>query len=255
MYCNTRNFADIIELLFNAEDDQNLRTLLSKLFYFLRRDQDLEHFDFFFEALVSKSGEIDLLLFDKLCSWDFYIDELYDNFYEKVFEKIISVYLELDSTSGTLKRTIRSGSTVIKFESLCSLFEKIGITNIKKVLALWENGQAPSHFIKAALIASLSDNSFIDSLKTEASGVDIDKDFDSLPQNILCKSPEHLSGNTKIVSSEMSEIDEIMTNLKSFCPTDKAYGLHRLRQVPRSGFDLSCKLLEAVMSCLFDDDR
>lgn len=252
-----QNFVDIIEFMFNEGKDQNLKIFITKIFYFLRRNQDLDQFVFIFEALGSRPGEIDLILFDKLCSWNFYPEELRESFYLNYFDTLAYRYLESDSDSENLKTAIRSGAIVIKSRGLCSFLEKNCSKNVTVFLNLWKNEKDAPIFIKT-LLTPITDNALFES----------DKNIESFTiKNLLyaekcsnqnespCEILEFQKATPKTLEYEPSELDEIMTNLSSTNSTDMAYGLHLLRKRPQSNYCAKNELLEAVMSCLLSDDR
>ena len=242
---------------------------MTKLFYFMRRSRVEGHFGFFLEPILSLSDQSDISIFEKLCSCTFYIDEL-SEFYSKYLKHYIIVYSTSHYPSFELKKCIKSGFNVINFSSALELFETLDDLSVAKILDIWliEGNIPPQHVFESALAYSFPSTIFLDAAEKHGLRFKFSSELSNMLQEKVASNlffnSERWSKIVGLVSLDEpsgniveSAPKDIIVNLMSNLPTDKAYGLFEIRKLVQSdtNFVLNINLIQSSIDCLFNDDR
>lgn len=269
MECTRQNFADIVQYLLDKNDDQSLIFFLTKLFYFLRRNQNESHFDFFFEALRLNSKNGDSLLYKKLCEWQFYVDELLQ-IYSKTFTALLHRFLADNVPLDCVKDAIYSGGSVLQFKSIYQIFEGTIFSDIPKILHIWDDNKIPSSVLESALAVSFPDPILLDNFVRFDDFVVYSEDFNDI-LNEKSKNMHfdkilwsrviklNLNDNDSASISSNPDIKEILVNLQSQEPTDVAFGLFNIRKLVEKDtkfeFEPEKQLIDSIVSLVSHNDR
>lgn len=264
------NFSEIIERFLINEEEQNLQIFVSKIFYFIRRNQNEYIFDFFLYPLIDSSGENDLLILKKLCDWKFYVDEL-SEVYLKHFKRMIFNYFIIQSPSNLMIETLKSVAGIVEFDSLYMILSELATAKIEKFLSLWTKSEIPKNCFESAIAASFPESDILLFLSDICENITLSEKL----QSILVEKSEETEYDVslwkKIIKSDKFksnlesefehsarvDYEKIILNIESDSPTDIAFGMYSLRQSldEKSSSEIDLKLLNSVISCLFHDDR
>ena len=264
-----KNFSDIAENLFKAGNEQELRTFLTKLFYFLRRKQNEDHFGFFFEPWLTKKSEIEYEFYEKLCNWNFYFDEI-EPFYFDIVKKNLNLYLKQGSSSTKLISSLTAGMSLLSFMRLYQVFDEYDNSDFFKILSLWKEGNVPINILQSLIAAAFPETTILKMLNLNNEKMVPHKDF-----------IEIIKRKTKITSFDneiwkkfidleflscdheqnplKSDLSLISENINSDSSVNIAYGLYTLRKTLESSdspkFTLNHDLMESIVNLVFHDDR
>lgn len=272
MLCAKRNFSDIIERFLRNDDEQSLQILITKIFYFLRRNQNEGLFDFFFDALFSSSEEMGLLMFKKLFSWKFYVEELSES-YTRQFKRILNTFLNTKLPPKIMLETLVSSSSIISSSALVLILSDLKCEQIKRFLSLWTDTEIPEHCIESSIIASFPEKDVIIFLMDKCEKISLSKKckeilkeksqsskYDSTVWKQFFHNEDYvldLKLKTETDHVNLPSYEEIYTNIESGTPTDIAFGMHclRLKITQNPNMKIDSKLLNVVISCLFHEER
>lgn len=243
---------------------------MTKIFYFLRRNQNEGMFDFFFDTLIDSPNDLDLLMFNKLCKWKFYPEELCEIYFRQ-FKKNLNNYLNIQSSSGIIIETLKLACSYIAFESLLSLFSEIGNQNIIKFMSLWANSEIPRHCVESAIVASFPGNDILLFLTGELEKFTFSEKFKTAlkqrSETVTFETHDwkkfintdnlEFDAKSKIIASSSMSIEEIRKNIASENPTDIAFGMHSIRQMINANPNsiIGLEILNPLINCLFYDER
>lgn len=236
----------------------------------MRRSHIETHFGFFLEPILSVADESDVSIFEKLCSCNFYIDELYE-FYSTYLKHYIMVYLTNAHSSSELIKCIKSGFNTVNFNANLKIFTDFNESDLEKILNIWcsEGNIPPQHVVESALIVSFPSTSLLDIVDKNALQFNFNSEFRDILKE---KTADNIDFNrdrwSRIANwlgsaSEPSddviklESKDFITNLSSDAPTDIAFGLFEIRKQVQSDpkYVLSDKVLHLLFDCLFHEDR
>ena len=272
MKASALNFAWIIIKFSEDVDQQIFFTFMTKLFYFMRRSHIETHFGFFLEPILSVADESDVSIFEKLCSCNFYIDELYE-FYSKYLKYYITVYLTNGHSSSELIKCIKSAFNTINFSANLKIFADFNESDLENILNIWcsEGNVPPQHVVESALIVSFPSSSLLDIVDKNALQFKFNSEFSDILKEKAAANIDFNrdrwssiadclgSGSASELSGEVVKLEskDIIANLSSDAPTDIAFGLFEIRKQVQSDPKsvLSDKLLYLLFDCLFHEDR
>lgn len=247
---------------------------MTKLFYFMRRSRIENQFGFFLEPIISSSNEneSDIYIFEKLCSFHFYFDQLAE-FYSGYLKHYITTYLNSKCPSASLNNCLRSGVNAVNFISMLEIFKVLDLDelNLKKLLSIWLTGEItpPQHLIESIILLSFPSidvlkmtekyyhrftfsPEFRMCLQDKASKIDFDR-------FIWSKVADFNDFSDFLSSSSIVEPEskDILVDLKSNVPTDIAFGLFEIRKLVQCdpNFIVRVDMINPLIDCLFHEDR
>lgn len=261
-----QNFADIFHYFLRGNDEQSLQILVTKTFYFLRRNQLENLLDFFFEPLHLNSTDSDAHLYGKLCVWKFYIEEL-SQFYSDNFKKFVLRYLSTDSPSIYLLEAISNGGHVLQFNAIYNIFKAMEILNIDRILSIWNQEKIPISVYEAALAASFPDSIFLHYL-SKFENILISEELKKvLRDKSLLVNYDKLKWE-KFIDFELIEPfpfshqksqdnEKIFIDIQSKTPADIAYELFNIRKSIEDNpkFEVNKRFIDSIVSLVSHDER
>ena len=243
---------------------------MTKLFYFLRRTQSEDQFDFLFEEWITNPSGIDLKLFQKLCDWKFYFEEL-SILYYKLLKRFIFQYLSIKNSSKSIIKLIQSGTLILKYNLLCKLFDEIGILNIEALFFESNHEEINQNILEAALTVSFPNLIFLNKLKTRVKKLTFSDEFminiqkkikeskfgeDLWYKSFILKQP---ASNVSYECSSINDIENLLIEITDNNASDVAYSLYNILKKAEKNFTedfgANLKLLNWIISCLFHVDR
>jgi hypothetical protein len=263
------NFSDLVERFLRNDEEQSLQIFMTKFFYFLRRSQNEDCFDFFFDSLFSSSEEMGLLMFNKLSSWKFYVEELRESYFRQ-FKRILNIFLITQSPSKLMVETLMTSSCIITFDFLYKALSDLNCEQTKSFLSLWIISEIPSHCIESSIAASFPEKSIILFLIDKCEKITLSENcktilkkkskstkFDTTVWNTFIDTDTGYVLTSKSASLNRPSYEEIHSNIESGAPTDIAFGMYCLRQriAENLSTKIDAKLLNSVISCLFHEER
>ena len=209
-------------------------------------------------------------MFQKLCSWKFYIEEL-SEIYSRQFKRLLSIFLIVQSPPKLMAETLRSASCIITFDSLYTALLELDCVKIKAFLSLWINSKIPNNCIESSIMASFPENDIINFLTDKCEKMTLSENckiilkeksecakFDTnIWKSFIDTESDQFDSKLKSASSNKPDYEEILANIESNSPTDIAFGMYCLRQriSENSNSKIDLKLLNSVISCLFHEER
>lgn len=243
---------------------------MTKLFYFLRRTQSEDQFDFLFEEWITNQSGIDLKIFQKLYDWKFYFEEL-SSLYYKLLKRFIVQYVSIKNSSKSIIKSIQNGTLILKYNSLCKLFDDIGILNIEALFFNSNHGEINQNILEAALTVSFPDLIFLNRLKTKAKELTFSEEFminiqQKMNESELSENLWHeiiiLKQSASSISyacSSVKEKENLLIEITDDNASDVAYCLYNIQKKAEKDFNedfgANLKLLNWIISCLFHVDR
>lgn len=235
----------------------------------MRRSRIENQFGFFLEPIFSSSNENDIFIFEKLCSINFYIDELAE-FYSVYLKHYITAYLASQSPSSSLEHCLKSGVKVVNLISILEIFKDLDELNLKKILMIWLNGGSipPQHLIESILLLTFPSINVLEMVEVFFHHFTFSPEF-----VIILREKSSKTVFNECIWSKVTDLNDvnnrsslsiagpdstdILANLKSNIPTDIAFGLFEIRNFLQNDphFLISTDLINSLIDCLFYEDR
>ena len=243
---------------------------MAKLFYFMRRSNIENQFGFFLEPMHSSLNESDIIIFEKLCSCNFYVDEL-DEFYFRYLKLYIVSFVEVNCPSSALEKCLRSGFNAVNFTIMLKIFEDLDGSLIESFLSIWLPLEpiSPQQFFEAVLAYSFPSTKFLYLAEKYDPRLEFTSEFTNFLQEKASKFEffedrwrNIVSFNNRSAQSPYSKVHnlkskDILANLKSVIPADIVFGLFEFRKSENNypNFVLSAELMDSLVDCLYHEDR
>jgi hypothetical protein len=271
LFCSKFNFSDLVERFLRNDEEQSLQIFMTNFFYFLRRSQNEDYFDFFFDSLFASSEEMGLLTFNRLSSWKFYVEELSESYFRQ-FKRILHIFLITQTPTKLMVETLMTSSCIITFDFLYKALLDLNCDQTKSFLSLWISSEIPSHCIESSIAASFPKNDIILYLMDKCEKITLSENckavlkkisesakFDTTVWKIFIDigTGTGYDSTSKSASLNRPSYEEIYSNIESGAPTDIAFGMYCLRQriAENSSTKVDAKLLHSVIYCLFHEER